>query len=85
MTKYIKVVNGIEVPMSEDEIIQRKLEEIEWKSKKDERKLKVVLNKRKDEYGDIGEQLDMIFHSGIDAWKAHIQKVKDENPKPEVN
>lgn len=31
-------------------------------------------------YGDIGEQLDEIYKD-IDAWKARIKKIKDENPK----
>ena len=35
---------------------------------------------RKSAYGDIGEQLDEIFKD-IDAWKARIQSIKDDNPK----
>ena len=35
---------------------------------------------RKNEYGDIGSQLDEIYHD-IDAWKARIAKVKLDNPK----
>ena len=35
---------------------------------------------RKNEYGDIGEQLDEIYHD-IDAWKARIQTIKTNNPK----
>ena len=35
---------------------------------------------RKDSYGDIGEQLDEIYKD-IDAWKARIKKIKDDNPK----
>jgi len=31
-------------------------------------------------YGDIGDQLDEIFKD-MDAWKARIQSIKDENPK----
>ncbi len=34
------------------------------------------------EYPTIGDQLDDIYHNGIDAWKATIKKVKDDNPKP---
>ena len=30
--------------------------------------------------GDIGEQLDEIYKD-IDAWKARIKKIKDDNPK----
>ena len=35
---------------------------------------------RKKAYGDIGEQLDEIYKD-IDAWKARIKKIKDDNPK----
>jgi len=39
--------------------------------------------KRLDEYPAWNEQLDKIYHSGIDAWKADIKKIKDKYPKPE--
>jgi|TARA_X000001382_G_scaffold1294_1_gene1572 hypothetical protein len=35
---------------------------------------------RKKSYGDIGEQLDEIYKD-IDAWKARIKSIKDDNPK----
>ena len=35
---------------------------------------------RKAAYGDIGDQLDEIYKD-MDAWKARIKKVKDDNPK----
>lgn len=38
---------------------------------------------RQKEYPSIEEQLDKIFHEGIDAWKADIQAVKDKFPKAE--
>lgn len=37
--------------------------------------------KREDEYPPIGEQLDKIYHDGIDAWKADIKVIKDKYPK----
>jgi len=37
---------------------------------------------RTDEYPDIKDQLDDIFHNGIDGWKATIQAIKDKYPKP---
>jgi hypothetical protein len=40
-------------------------------------------DKRREAYPAIGEQLDQIYHEGIDAWKETIQAVKDANPKPE--
>jgi|TARA_E500000318_G_scaffold103193_1_gene108031 hypothetical protein len=35
---------------------------------------------RKNLYGDIGDQLDEIYKN-IDAWKARIKQIKDDNPK----
>ena len=40
----------------------------------------VIRDTRKAAYGDIGEQLDEIYKD-IDAWKARIKKIKDDNPK----
>ena len=39
-------------------------------------------SKRRAEYPSIGEQLDKIYHSGIDAWKTDIKAIKDKYPKP---
>ena len=33
-------------------------------------------------YPSWQDQLDNIFHNGIDAWKADIQAIKDQFPKP---
>lgn len=33
-------------------------------------------------YPPITDQLDTIYHEGIDAWKAVITAVKEEYPKP---
>jgi len=39
-------------------------------------------DKRKSEYPSTGDQLDKIYHDGIDAWKADmIKPVKDKIPK----
>jgi hypothetical protein len=32
-------------------------------------------------YPSVEEQLDMIYHDGIDAWKTEIKKIKDQYPK----
>ena len=37
--------------------------------------------KRAAEYPSIVDQLDDIYHNGIDAWKATIKKTKDKYPK----
>ena len=37
---------------------------------------------RRAEYPAVVDQLDQIYHSGIDAWKATIKTTKDKYPKP---
>ena len=39
---------------------------------------------RSKEYPRLEEQLDKIYHSGIDAWKADIKAIKDKYPKTQV-
>ena len=48
--------------------------QIEWDSQEYARNRKV-------EYPTIADQLDDIFHNGIDGWKATIQVTKDKYPK----
>ena len=39
---------------------------------------------RQEKYPSYGDQMDYIFHNGLDAWKDDmIQPIKDEFPKPE--
>ena len=40
--------------------------------------------KRKPEYPAIEDQLDLLYHEGIEGWKKEIQKVKDKYPKTEA-
>ena len=37
--------------------------------------------KRANEYPSMADQLDDIYHNGIDAWKATIKVTKDKYPK----
>ena len=37
--------------------------------------------KRAFEYPSFADQFDLLFHGGVDAWKAAIQAVKDKYPK----
>ena len=34
-------------------------------------------------YPSYADQLDTIYHQGLDAWKAEIKAIKDAHPKPE--
>lgn len=39
---------------------------------------------RQEAYPSYGEQLDYIFHNGLEAWKTDIiQPIKEAHPKPE--
>jgi hypothetical protein len=46
----------------------------EWEAKKYQRD-------RATEYPAIAEQLDDIYHNGVDEWKKTIKAVKDKYPK----
>ncbi len=42
---------------------------------------KAYARNRAEEYPSIADQLDDIYHNGIDAWKATIKTTKDKYPK----
>ena len=64
--------NGV-TPIDES-LVDAKVKELEA--------IQAYQSKRKSEYPKIEEQLDKIYHSGIDAWKADIKAIKDKYPKP---
>ena len=43
--------------------------------------LETVHENRREEYPSIVDQLDDIYHNGIDGWKTTIKAVKDKYPK----
>ena len=59
-----------------------KIVENESDERKNLRETKLARVQRRDEYPPIEEQLDKIYHSGVDAWKADIKAIKDKYPKP---
>ena len=59
-----------------DQEIEEKIAEIKYQEE-----INVYQEKRKLEYPDWGDQLDQIYHSGIDIWKSDIKKIKDKYPK----
>ena len=65
---------------TEQEVVEKdtelKLAEIKYQEE-----VNVYQEKRKLEYPDWGDQLDQIYHGGIDAWKADIKTIKDKYPK----
>ena len=38
--------------------------------------------KRQQAYPSIADQLDMLYHGGLKAWKSAIDEIKDKYPKP---
>ena len=38
-------------------------------------------SKRRAEYPSLEDQLDDIYHNGVDAWKTTIKTIKDKYPK----
>ena len=62
-------------PISDIDIAAKKAQlQIEYEGKEYQRK-------RKLEYPSIEDQLDDIYHNGIDGWKATIKAIKDKYPK----
>jgi len=61
-------------------------EEVEkvWNELKAEYATFEYQRKRKPEYPAIEDQLDLLYHKGVEGWKEEIQKVKDKYPKPVV-
>jgi hypothetical protein len=43
--------------------------------------LEDVYENRRNEYGTIVSQLDEIYHSGLDSWKARLANIKTKYPK----
>ena len=71
--------NGVKVELTSDEEAEVRAE---WSENKTAREAIQYSKNRQSAYPDWREQLDQIYHEGIDAWKASIKKIKDDNPKP---
>ena len=87
----LALVPGAEFVVYENKIIQWDSEETqptesEIATKKTELETEYYNNvyqrNRAAEYPSIADQLDEIYHNGIDSWKAVIKTTKDKYPKP---
>ena len=69
--------DGHETTSEETTAINAKYEELleEWTANE-------YARNRATEYPAIAEQLDEIYHNGINSWKAVIKVTKDKYPKP---
>ena len=61
-----------------EEEIQAKIQELQAEHEANE-----YQRQRAAAYPSWQDQLDKIYHEGIDAWKAEIQAIKDQYPKPD--
>ena len=74
-----KMVDGVLVVMTDAEVAAKNAAETEAATEEAANGYK---RKRAAEYPTIEDQLDNIYHNGIDAWKATIKVTKDKYPKP---
>ena len=72
--KQITWHNGT-TPIAEADILAKQAElQADYEAKEYQRK-------RASEYPSIADQLDDLYHNGIDGWKKTIKAVKDKYPK----
>lgn len=75
------MVDGIKVEMTAEEVAAQQAEEVDRQAKA---AATLYAEQRAAEYPPLSEQLDYIYHNGVEAWKTDmIQPVKDKYPKPE--
>ena len=81
-----KLVDGQRIELTAEEITELNAKDVIENEKMAERQvtydaLEYSRNRAK-EYPTWQDQLDYIYHNGIDAWKATIKVTKDKYPKP---
>ena len=96
MTDIIKSILAIN-PNAKVTVKENDVSQIEWHDDTSEISESDILAKQKElqtaydnnkyqrdraeAYPSIADQLDDIYHNGVDAWKATIKAVKDKYPK----
>ena len=73
----VKQIEWLEntTPIAEADILAKQAElQADYEAKEYQRK-------RASEYPSIAEQLDDLYHNGIDGWKSSIKAIKDKYPK----
>ena len=76
-----RIENGVEVLLTPEEEAQRDIEEKDWADEQVELKKTQYQRDRAEAYPSIQDQLDDLYHNGIDGWKATIKITKDKYPK----
>ena len=77
-TDVFKLVDGVNIELTEEENNQRLAEITASKAEQDAR---AWLDGRLSEYGNWADQLDEMFHD-FDGWKERIEAIKIKYPKP---
>ena len=80
MTRY-KMVNGEKIQFTAEEETAKDLEEQAWIIEKEKIDKTKYQRDRATEYPSIADQLDDLYHNGIDGWKTTIKAIKDKHPK----
>ena len=74
-----------------DEVTEQTYKYIEWTDERPQPTWEEVKEKldglnysknRVNAYPSTADQLDQIYHEGLDAWKVTIKAIKDAHPKP---
>ena len=81
-----KLVDGQRIELTAEEITELNAKDVIENEKMAERQAdfnaKQYQRDRKKEYPTWQDQLDDIYHNGVDGWKATIKVTKDKYPKP---
>lgn len=86
---YMNQEHHLELVVSDDFVFQRPVIDINGKSTFEDLTAQEILTSinyvqlRAAAYPSINDQLDVLYHGGYDAWKASIDAVKEQFPKPE--
>ena len=62
----------------DESLVQAKIAELQAQYEANE-----YQRQRAAEYPSWQDQLDKIYHDGVDVWKAEIKAIKDKYPKPD--
>ena len=73
--------NGILIDLTAEEITQKKTDEAKMAELQADYDALQYQRNRAEEYPSIKDQLDKIYHSGIDEWKKVIKATKNKYPK----
>ena len=88
MAKYTHLIDGVKVDYTAEEEAARDAEIQAWADDEPQRIIQRIKDTRKDLYGNIGDQLDLLYKDMLadkgdktGEWFKAVKKVKDDNPK----